>query len=124
MRSLVDKYTWQCEAAFVAFVLAVVVLSTGNHFKEWVGSGAVFFSFMHAQIADRMKEKQAAMEKPSVECWPFLQRYFYTKEALWFVYFVLSETWSALVGVFVFMLYPLWRKYYGRLKENDYDPAI
>ena len=77
-------------------------------------AAAVLFTFMHAQIADRMREKQAEMERPSVECWPWLQRYFYAKEILWFAYFTLSQTWSALVGVFVFMVYPLWRSSYRK----------
>ena len=103
--------TWHIEAAVIAVVLIVTVLISGSRFKEWIGALAVFFTFMHAQVADRMAEKQAAMPEPSVECHPFATRYYMTKEFLWIVYFVLSQTWTALAGGIIFLIYPLWRKY-------------
>ena len=108
--------TWQYEAAFVAVVLAAVAYFTGNDIKEWIGAAAVLFSFMHAQVSDRMAEEQAAMPVPSVECHSKAGRYFLAKEALWFVYFVMSQTWAALVGVGIFLIYPFWRRYYKHLR--------
>ncbi len=109
-----QRYTWQIEASFVAVVLIATVLLTGAHLREWVGALAVLFTFMHGQIAERMAEAQAKLSKPTVECFRLSQSYFMAKEALWLVYFVLCQTWSALAGVFVFLLYPFWRKYYYR----------
>lgn len=103
--------TWQMEAGVVAAVLATTVLISGNSLKEWIGAGAVLFTFMHAQVADRMAEDQARMETPSVPCHGKTTVYFTAKEILWFVYFVMSQTWAALAGVIIFLLYPLWRKY-------------
>jgi hypothetical protein len=103
--------TWQIEAAVVALVLFSVVLVSGSQVKEWIGALAVLFTFMHAQVADRMAEKQAAMPEPSVDCYPFSTRYYVVKEFLWIVYFVMSQTWTALAGGIIFLIYPLWRKY-------------
>lgn len=103
--------TWQYEAAVVAAVLGATVLISGNTFKEWVGAAAVFFTFMHAQVADRMAEDQARMENPSVPCHNKTTVYFISKETLWLVYFVMSQTWAALAGVIIFLIYPFWRKY-------------
>lgn len=110
----VALYTWQIEAAFVFLVLLAVILIAGGRWVEYVGATAVFFSFMHAQVSDRMAEEQSKMIDPSVECYRWSQRYFFIKEAMWLVYFVALNAWSALVGVGVFLLYPMWRKYYRR----------
>jgi hypothetical protein len=103
--------TYHIEAVVVAVVLIATVLVSGRQVKEWVGALAVFFTFMHAQVADRMAEKQASMVEPSVTCYPFLTRYYAAKEFLWILYFALSQTWSALAGGVIFLLYPFWRKY-------------
>lgn len=116
---LLGSHTWQIEAGVVAFVLLAVFVTTGAAWKELIGSAAVFVTFMHAQVADRMAEQQKQMTTPSVECWPWLQRYYVTKEVLWLVYFALSQTWAALAGVFVFLLYPLWRRHYLGKYSHD-----
>ena len=111
--------TWHKEAAVVAIVLIATVVSTGGSLKEWVGSLAVFFTFMHAQVANDMAEAQEDMPKPSVACYPKARQYFFAKEFLWLVYFTLSQTWAALAGVFVFLMFPMWRKYYrARMKSK------
>lgn len=106
--------TWQWEAAFVAAVLFIVVLATGNSLKEWIGAAAVLLTFMHAQVSDRMAEDQAAKPVPTVDCFSWSTRYFVMKEFLWLAYFLMSQTWSALVGVVIFLAYPAWRKFYRR----------
>ncbi len=103
--------TWQLEAAFVSLVLVLTVILSGNTLKEWIGAAAVLFTFMHAQVSDRLAQKQAQMEKPDVPCHGYAARYYMMKEGLWIVYFILSQTWSALAGGFIFLLYPLWRKH-------------
>ena len=54
--------------------------------------------------------------RSTVDCYRWLQRYFYDKELLWFAYFLLIHAYSALVGVTVFFFYgkwrSLWRKYH------------
>lgn len=117
IREKVALYTWQIEAAFVFLVLLAVIIATGGRWVEYIGATAVFFSFMHAQVSDRMAEAQADMPVPSVECYRWSQRYFFIKEAMWLVYFVSLQAWSALVGVGVFLLYPVWRRYYRRIMQ-------
>ena len=106
--------TWQLELAAVAFALAIVVIVTGNHATEWLGALGVTLSFAHGQVADRLAEKEAARERPEVECHAMAVRYFVAKEAAWCAYFVLHRSWSALVGVALFLAYPAWRRWYRR----------
>ena len=106
--------TWQIESAVVALVLMAVAACTGNHFREWVGAAAVWITFMHGQVADRLSADQAARPEASVPCWRWAGRYFVTKEILWMLYFILSQTWSALACVVLFLLYPVWRRFYRK----------
>ena len=109
------KKTWQIELTFVACVLLVV-----NGFREdfnpleLLAAGAVLLTFGHAQIADRMAEQEERREQPLVDCYKKLWYYFVGKEILWFLYFLLNHSYSALAGVFVFIAYPFWRKFYRK----------
>lgn len=101
--------TWMLELAVVASVLAAVCLATHGGPVELVGSLAVLAAFAHAQVAERMREKEAAKITPDVGCHAWLTRYFVAKESLWLAYFIAHRSWSALVGVGVFLAYPIWR---------------
>ena len=107
--------TWMIEAAVVAAALSIVAIFRGS-WVEWVGAGAVLFSFMHGQIADRhsFAERMAGIrgEGPQVECWKWSGRYYLAKEILWVVYFIEHHSWNALVGCGLFLIYPLWRRYW------------
>lgn len=112
--------TWHKEALVVGLVLAGTLIFSGRKPIEWVGSAAVFLTFLHAQIAFRLDEAAARVEGPhEVECRYKLVWYFLGKEALWFAYFTWLGAWSALVGVATFLAYPSWRRYHlgkrGRL---------
>ena len=107
-----NTYTWQIEAAFVGVMLLVVIAVSGGRWVEYIGAVAVFFTFMHAQVGMYMADAQQDMPQPTVQCWRWAQRYFFIKEILWLVYFVTLHAWSALVGVGLFLIYPVWRKYY------------
>jgi hypothetical protein len=106
--------TWMAEAAVVAGVLALTCLALHRGPVEWLGSTAVFASFLHAQVADRMRERQAASARPSVPCHARSTHYFVIKECLWCGYFSAIGAWSALVGVALFLAYPLWRAWWRR----------
>ncbi|HVI39140.1 MAG TPA: hypothetical protein VM577_00635 [Anaerovoracaceae bacterium] len=97
-----------------AGVLAATAYFTGNSVLEWIGAAAVLCAFSHAQISDRMVEKQAIKVVPDVECYRKSIWFFVMKEALWFAYFILHHSYSALVGVILFLLYPIWRKIWRR----------
>lgn len=107
--------TWQKEAVVASVFLSV---SPIIHRSGWeaLGALAVLLSFMHGQIGDR--HSAAASRQYStggvveVECWRWERRYFLGKEVLWVVYFVHLQAWSALVGCALFLVYPLWRKWW------------
>jgi hypothetical protein len=107
--------TWTLELLAVALVLGPVWSATGSAWLELVGAVAVLLTFAHAQVADRMTEREARRSRPEVHCWRWSRRYFVAKEVLWFAYFAIHGSWSALVGVVVFLLYPLWRTWYRRV---------
>ena len=119
--------TWHFELVFVATVLAMVVIASGAAPVEWLGAAAVTLTFAHAQVADRLAERDAAREKPSVECHRWATRYLVTKESLWLVYFVLHHSWSALAGVGLFLAFPIWRRWWRKqkpLKISEQDKDI
>lgn len=113
---MIKMRTWMYEAAVVAAILLGVWLFTGHRTIEAVGALAVFFTFKHAQIADRMQERQAMQENPDVECYRWSNRYFVMKELLWIFFFAYTGAYSALVGAGVFCVYPFWRKWYRKRK--------
>lgn len=104
--------TWRLEAAVVAVVLAVVVLATGNHPREWIGATGVLGSFLHAQVSDRLAEREASRATPAVDCHRMARVYFIGREVAWLTYFATGRCWSALVGCALFLLYPAWRRWW------------
>ncbi len=104
--------TWHFELLAVAVVLTVVVLFTHGGTLEFVGAGAVLLSFAHAQVADRLAEQEAIREVVTVTCHRWATRYLVGKETLWLVYFIAHRSWSALAGVVLFLVYPVWRRYW------------
>ena len=109
------RYTYRYEELFVAAVVVIPLLFSDRlRLSEIVAATAVFFTFKHACVADRMQERQAIKPVPDVECYRKSNRYFMIKEALWIAFFIMIKSWAALTGAFVFFLYPLWRKWYRR----------
>lgn len=105
--------TWQHEMLFVAGVLLLANMFGGKpNPVELLGAIAVFLSFGHAQIADRLAEKEGQKKIPEVDCYKKLWYYFIGKELFWLAYFLMNHSYSALAGVFVFLTYPFWRKFY------------
>lgn len=105
--------TWKQEMLFVAGVLlAVNGFREGFHPLEYLAALAVFLSFGHTQIADRLAEKEGEKSVPEVDCYKKLWYYFISKEICWLLFFILSHSYSALAGVFIFLAYPFWRKFY------------
>lgn len=104
------------EFIVVAIILVSVAVIAHKGIIEWVGVFAVLLTFGHAQIADRLREREAHRynidQNSKVECYWKLNYYFYAKEILWFIYFLYLGAWSALVGVVLFLLYPLWRNWW------------
>lgn len=105
--------TWQVEFAFVAIALASMVTVSGT-WIELLGALCVLATFGHAQVADRLAEREQLRTHPEVECHGWARRYWVLKEAGWLVYFLILGCWSPLVGVGVFIAYPAWRSWYRR----------
>lgn len=109
-------YTWVYEYAFVACLLVPVALLTTDWTAwrgivvTWATAVGVFFSFGHAKVATRMMEAQASVERPTVPCYRKSDQYWLIKEIAWFIAFLVSGMYPALVGNFIFLLYPSWRK--------------
>lgn len=106
--------TWHWEALFVALILIVTGMVSDKGYKEWIGVLAVFFTFMHASVAERLSESEGYRktkgEHVYVDCFYKLPIYFYAKEICFFFYFFSLGAWSALTGVIIFLIYPYWRK--------------
>lgn len=106
------------EYLFVGIILIVVAIVAKKGWIEWIGVLAVFLTFGHASIAERLREREALRhlkrDPVEVHCYWKLPYYFYAKEMLWFVYFILLGAWSALAGVILFLLYVPWRNYYRK----------
>jgi hypothetical protein len=118
--------TWHYEAAFVAIVLLTVSALTtpplasaflgGVQLRTfliiWISAGAVFGSFLHAQVGTYMAEDMSHTEEPLTECYHKLGEYWVYKEILWFLVFLLSGAYPAIAGNVIFILFPVWRKIY------------
>lgn len=115
--------TWHAEQLVVATVLVAVAIGSGGGPLELLGAGAVLLSFGHASVADRLaeaeRERRAYValpdgdtDKHAVACHRWATRYLVGKEMLWFAYFVLHHSWSALAGCGLFLAYPVWRRWW------------
>lgn len=105
--------TWKIEISVVTIILLAVNLLTHKIFTiEALAAIAVLLTFGHAQIADRMAEQEGLRDKPAVDCYRKLWYYFVGKELFWCLYFLMNHSYSALVGVIVFIAYPIWRSIY------------
>lgn len=106
--------TYEVEMIFVATILILVALITKKGLIEWVGVVAVFLNFGYLTIAIRLQEHEEIRVKKKeqvvVDCYKKLSYYNYSKELFWLIYFVLLGAWSALAGIFIFLLYGSWRK--------------
>jgi hypothetical protein len=115
-------YTYHVEGMIVLIVLIGATLLTDKSWIEYIGVAAVFFTFMHATIAEYMREAEAKRAQTNgevlVDCHHKLPYYFYAKEICWFIYFFLLGAHAALAGVIIFLLYQPWRKLWRK-----YHPA-
>lgn len=110
--------TWKIEMMVVTAILIVVNYLAHKLFSiEILAALAVLLSFGHTQISARLAEKEAQRPIPEVECYKEMWYYFVGKEMLWLLYFFFNHSYSALVGVFIFIFYPVWRRLY-RSKQN------
>jgi hypothetical protein len=110
--------TWMIESFTVMVILIIAMTFHPFSWAEFICGLAVWLSFMHAQVSNRMEEKQAKLIKPDVDCYRWSARYFILKELLWIFFFLLSKSYSAITGSVVFFLYLFWRRYYNMRKDK------
>ena len=117
--SKIKVKTWVIESFTVMMILLVIIAVKKFLFAEIICGVAVWVTFMHGQVADRMQEKQSVMQKPDVHCYKWSTRYFLIKESLWIIFFILIKSYAALAGSVLFFSYPFWRKFYrSKLKKG------
>ena len=97
-------------------ILVTTALISQKGWIEWIGVVAVFISFGHMTLSDRLAEREVALHKSRIRknVHTLLNAYLVSKEILWFAYFILVGAWSALTGVILFLAYPLWRRYWKK----------
>lgn len=104
--------TWWWESAFaITYITAITVLA-GVTTGQVISAMAVFMSFQHMSVASRLEEAQERAGGKGVACYRKLTRYLVTKEILWVAAFIALGAWTALAGVPLFLLYPVWRRAY------------
>ncbi len=107
--------TYRFEELFVISILSIVTIATGGLFSiwRWIEVLAVFLTFVHASIGQRLEEHQRYQfeqeGRATVECFHKLGPVFVGKEFLWMIAFIHAQLWPALVGVFIFLMYYPWR---------------
>lgn len=111
--------TWKIEATVVLLLLVASLFLKEIFYQDIICCFAVWVTFLHAQVADRMQEKQAKMVTPDVECFKWSNRYFLLKEAMWIVFFLTIGSYPALVGSITFFIYPYYRKIYRKNKPMN-----
>ena len=114
--------TWHFESLVVVLILSAITYFTGNRYQDWIAVLAVWLSFGHASISERLREKEAAQDIPTIECYQKLNYYWIAKEIVWVIFFLATKSYSALVGCFIFIIYPYWRKLWRKLHPKiQYD---
>lgn len=111
--------TWVWELSVAGFALAVTAYVSGAGLVQWLAALAVTLTFAHVQVATRLREAEVARTEVVVHCHVWLDRYLVAKEAAWVVVFMVTSAWPAVVGCGLFLLYPVWRQIYNRLRADD-----
>lgn len=127
--------TWHIECSFVAVVLFLVAWFSGFTISDQLVAGAVLLTFCHHTVADRLQEQESLRVKKSghasVSCYRWLYFYFVSKEIVWVCAFLALKSYPAIVGVIVFLHYPIWRKIWRKYhplvpdeKEKFFNPEL
>jgi hypothetical protein len=106
--------TWHLEMIAVATLLLAVLIFSGFTFPNVITTLAGLAMFGYVQVMHRVTENKNI---DLVECHRWAVRYLVSKEVLWIIYFVAVHNWSALVSTAIFILYPVWRSYYTKLRQ-------
>ncbi len=114
--------TWKFEMMFAAFILSLTAAAQPSVMVGVLSSTAVFLSFGHMCVSERLRERQVIQQKRDVECVRMLNVYLWTKEVLWIGVFALTQNYAALAGCFLFLAYPFWRLWWRSHHPLGEDP--
>lgn len=106
--------TWQLEATAMGTLLSVstsLAIHAGAGWSQVICGCAVFVTFLHAQVSDRLREYAAGGDIPP-ECAKLERVYYVMKEVLWLGFFAITLNFPALMGTVGFLLYPRWRAWW------------
>ncbi len=131
--SVVAYFTAKPESMYAEWIGALAVLLTFGHVQ--VADRLAEAEASHEERADLWEmthellilpeghekrptkedvEKANARFYGHVHCHRWLTRYLVGKEFCWLAYFVILGAYSALVGVGIFLAYPIWRHQYRK----------
>jgi len=114
----------------VEWVGALAVLLTFAHVQvaDRLAEAEATREELHARASRLSQEYEHLVCKPALEdvrdaerryhlhvdCHHWARRYLVGKEICWLIYFVVLGAYTALVGVAVFLAYPIWRHQYRK----------
>lgn len=123
IKTLLGVQAWVLESAFVLIILIATAIVSGKGWPEYVAVLAVYFTFKHASVSERLREADDANSKTvsaeTTACAHKLNQFFILKEILWVAFFSLTGAWSALAGCGIFLLYAQWRKVYRSVHPRE-----
>lgn len=102
------------EAMAIAMALSFIAVLSGGKLTDWLGTAAVFITFLHGQLPISMEESQDSMDSPTVPHYHWTSRLFVTKELLWISTFAIAGCWPLCAGSILFATYPKWRLFVRR----------
>lgn len=73
-----------------------------------------YFTFEYTLIATRLGENERKGNATERKHYKNLLFFYYLKEIIWLIYFVILGAWSAIIGVFIFLIYGWWRLAWNR----------
>ncbi len=113
--SKVKTYVVEMTVAGV-YLMVISAIVMGDDVRQNVGqvlsTVAVLLSFGHMTVSSRLEEAQDRSDVKTVDCYKKLTAYLVSKEVAWVAAFIFLEAWTALAGVPLFLLYPVWRRWY------------
>jgi len=97
------------ELGLVLLVLVITALFSNKGLIEWLGVIGVILTFEYTLVATRLGENEKKGTKEEKNYYGRLLFFYYFKEVIWLVYFIALGAFSAIIGVFIFLIYGWWR---------------
>lgn len=102
---------------FILYVSTIPVNTASEAFGQLLTAVALLLTFWHMTVATRLQEKQVQTQE-TVSCHRTLNYYLFCKEVAWVGAFLCLGAWNAILGVPIFLLYPVWRRVYLHFRAS------